>query len=93
MFFLVNFIIVFVLQIIASKAHFVAILAAIYVIAVFLPSLAVAIRRLHDTDRSGWWVLISLVPLIGGIWLLILMVLDGTPGGNRFGPDPKQSPL
>jgi uncharacterized membrane protein YhaH (DUF805 family) len=54
-----------------------------------LPSLAVAVRRLHDTDRSGWWILIGLIPLIGAIVLLVFFVQDGTPGPNRFGPSPK----
>ena len=54
-----------------------------------LPSLAVAVRRLHDTDRSGWWILIALIPLIGAIILLVFFVQDGTPGQNRFGPSPK----
>lgn len=59
------------------------------VIAFIIPSIAVTVRRLHDSNRSGWWYFISLVPFIGGIWLLVLTVLDGTPGSNRFGPDPK----
>ena len=67
----------------------IGILSAIYVLAVLIPSLAVSVRRLHDTDRSGWWVLIGIVPLIGDIVLLIFFVLDGTPGDNRFGPNPK----
>ncbi|WP_433127132.1 DUF805 domain-containing protein [Micromonospora sp. CA-240977] len=54
-----------------------------------LPTLAVAVRRLHDTDRSGWWVLIGLVPVVGGIVLLVFFLLDGTPDGNRFGASPK----
>jgi uncharacterized membrane protein YhaH (DUF805 family) len=58
-------------------------------LALFLPSLAVAVRRLHDTDRSGWWVLIGLIPLVGVIVLLVFFVQDGTPGPNRFGPSPK----
>jgi uncharacterized membrane protein YhaH (DUF805 family) len=56
-----------------------------------IPLLAVAIRRLHDTDRSGWWILLGLIPLLGGLVLLVFCCLDGTPGDNRFGPDPKQS--
>ena len=64
-------------------------LSTIYVLAVLIPSLAVSVRRLHDTDRSGWWVLIGIVPLIGDIVLLIFFVLDSTPGDNRFGPNPK----
>jgi uncharacterized membrane protein YhaH (DUF805 family) len=54
-----------------------------------VPSLAVAVRRLHDTDRSGWWILIALIPLIGAIVLLVFLVQDGRPGPNRFGPSPK----
>ena len=57
-------------------------------LALFLPSLAVAARRLHDIDRSAWWILIVLVPLIGGIVLLIWMCVRGTPGPNRFGAEP-----
>ena len=65
------------------------VLSGIYGLAVFIPGIAVSIRRLHDTDRSGWWILICLIPLIGAIWLLILFVLDGTAGQNQYGPDPK----
>ncbi len=61
----------------------------VYSIAILLPSLAVTVRRLHDTDRSGWWILISLIPLIGAIVLIIFYVTDGTKGPNRFGADPK----
>ncbi|MEJ3746848.1 DUF805 domain-containing protein [Actinomycetes bacterium KLBMP 9797] len=60
-------------------------------LALLLPSLAVAVRRLHDTDRSGWWILIALIPLIGAIVLLVFFVQDGTPGPNRFGADPKHA--
>jgi uncharacterized membrane protein YhaH (DUF805 family) len=69
----------------------IGILSAIYVLAVLVPSLAVSVRRLHDTDRTGWWVLVGLVPFVGDIVLLIFFVLDGTPGDNRFGPNPKGS--
>ncbi|MFI6066542.1 DUF805 domain-containing protein [Micromonospora sp. NPDC051227] len=58
-------------------------------LALLLPTLAVAVRRLHDTDRTGWWVLIGLVPLVGAIVLIVFFVQDGTPGANRFGPSPK----
>ena len=64
-------------------------LSGIYSLAVLIPTIAVAIRRLHDTDRSGWWLLILLVPIIGGLVLLVFFVLDGTPGSNQFGPNPK----
>ncbi|MFG1654444.1 DUF805 domain-containing protein [Micromonospora sp. NPDC049275] len=58
-------------------------------LALLLPTLAVAVRRLHDTDRAGWWLLIGLVPIVGGIVLLVFYVSDSTPGANRFGPNPK----
>lgn len=54
----------------------------------FLPNLAVSVRRLHDTDRSGWWLLILFLPLIGAIVVFVFYVLRGTAGENRFGPDP-----
>jgi uncharacterized membrane protein YhaH (DUF805 family) len=62
-------------------------------LALLLPTLAVAVRRLHDTGRSGWWLLIGLVPIVGAIVLLVFFVLDSTPGTNRFGANPKEGPL
>jgi uncharacterized membrane protein YhaH (DUF805 family) len=64
-------------------------LETLYAFAVFLPALSVTIRRLHDTDRSGWWVLIAFVPIIGAIVLLILMAIAGDDRENRYGPTPK----
>lgn len=72
-----------------DSASGVGLLSGIFGLALLVPSIAVAVRRLHDTDRSGWWVLISLVPVIGGIVLLVFTVQDGTPGSNRYGPSPK----
>jgi uncharacterized membrane protein YhaH (DUF805 family) len=54
-----------------------------------VPGAAVIVRRLHDIDKSGWWALILVIPLIGTIVILVFMCLDGTSGDNRFGPDPK----
>jgi len=73
-----------------SSSTNVGLLSGIYGLAI-IPSIAVSVRRLHDIDRTGWWVLISLVPVIGTIVLLVSAVLDGTPGQNRFGPNPKAS--
>ena len=67
----------------------IGLLSGLYSLAVLVPSLAVTVRRLHDTDRSGWWLLIGLVPLIGAIVLLVFMLLDGTPCDNRHGASPK----
>lgn len=61
---------------------------SIYSLAILLPSLAVSVRRLHDTGRGGGWIFISLVPIIGGIWYFILTVLPSQPGPNRFGEEP-----
>ncbi|PRZ08470.1 uncharacterized membrane protein YhaH (DUF805 family) [Isoptericola sp. CG 20/1183] len=63
--------------------------AALVQLALVLPNLAVTVRRLHDTDRSGFWWFIGLVPLVGPIVLLVFVILEGTRGPNRFGPDPK----
>ncbi len=59
-------------------------------LASLVPGLAVTVRRLHDIDRSGWWLLLMFVPLLGWFTLFIFYCLDGTPGSNRFGPDPKE---
>lgn len=64
-------------------------LGGLYTLAVLLPSIAVTVRRLHDTGRSGWWFLIFLVPVIGAIVLLVFMVLDSKPGQNQYGENPK----
>jgi uncharacterized membrane protein YhaH (DUF805 family) len=69
----------------------VGLLSGIYGLAILIPSLAVSVRRLHDIDRSGWWILIALVPLIGTIVLLVFALLEGTPGNNRYGPNPKEA--
>jgi uncharacterized membrane protein YhaH (DUF805 family) len=66
------------------------VIGVLWALAVFLPSLSLLIRRLHDTNRSGWWVLIGLVPLAGAIVLFVFSVLDSNPGENRFGPSPKE---
>ena len=63
------------------------VLYSIFALAVFLPTLAVAVRRLHDTDRSGWWILLGLIPLVGWIILLVWYCSKGTDGPNRFGQD------
>ena len=60
-------------------------------LALFLPSLAVTVRRIHDSGNSGWWILISLTA-IGSLVILVFALIDGTPGPNRHGPDPKGRP-
>jgi uncharacterized membrane protein YhaH (DUF805 family) len=64
------------------------VVTALFGLATVLPNIAVAIRRLHDLDRTGWWIFLGLIPLIGAIILLIWFCTRGTDGPNRFGPDP-----
>ena len=71
----------------------IGLLSGLYSLAVFVPSIAVSVRRLHDTDRTGWWLLIAFIPLIGAIVLLVFALLDSTPGDNRYGPNPKDATL
>ncbi len=62
---------------------------SIYALAVLIPALSVTVRRLHDKSKSGWFIFIALIPLIGAIWLFVLMCLDSDPGDNAYGPYPK----
>jgi uncharacterized membrane protein YhaH (DUF805 family) len=84
-FVLTNLIVVIVLAVLAGIASIFWILYVIYALGVIIPSLAVGVRRLHDGGRSGWWYLIALVPFVGGIILLVMFVLEGTPGPNQYG--------
>jgi len=63
--------------------------SGLFTLAILIPSFAVTVRRLHDTDRSGWWVLISFIPILGTLVLLVFTLLDSQPGANRFGANPK----
>jgi uncharacterized membrane protein YhaH (DUF805 family) len=83
MFALINFIVALVLNFISPF------LGGIYALAVLLPNIGVGVRRLHDIGRSGWWLLVGLIPLIGWIVLIVFFVQDSQPGDNQFGPNPK----
>lgn len=95
-YFLINFLIITVLLLIDNMLgtldHEVGmgLLSGIYALAVLIPGIAVAVRRLHDTDRTGWWVLIALIPIVGPIILIFFLIQDSTADGNRFGPNPKE---
>jgi len=91
MFFLFNFIIAIALAIVDVILGTTGILGGLYGLAVLIPGITVSVRRLHDTDHSGWWLLIGLVPVIGLIVLLVFMVMSGNAGENRFGSDPKEA--
>ncbi len=67
----------------------IGLLSGIYTLAILIPSTAVSVRRLHDTDRSGWLFLIALIPLIGGIVLIVFWAQDSQPGENQYGSNPK----
>jgi uncharacterized membrane protein YhaH (DUF805 family) len=72
-----------------SAAAGTGLLGGLYTLGVLIPGIAVSVRRLHDTDRNGWWLLIALIPLIGAMVLLGFMVQDGKPGENQYGSNPK----
>lgn len=74
---------------IAGVAVVCMLLLAVYSIVLLVPSLAMSVRRLHDTGRSGWFLLLSLVPIVGGIIVFVFSVLDSQPGVNQYGPNPK----
>jgi uncharacterized membrane protein YhaH (DUF805 family) len=85
---LVGFLLAFATQSPAIAVMF-GILVIIYALAIIVPSIAVMVRRLHDVGKSGWWYFIAFVPLVGGIWLLVLMCTDSESGSNIYGPNPK----
>ena len=66
------------------------IVGLVWILVTIVPALAVLVRRLHDTGKSGWWALVGLLPLVGAIVLLVFTVTDSSPGENRFGLSPKE---
>ncbi|MFE1307643.1 DUF805 domain-containing protein [Streptomyces sp. NPDC058755] len=91
MFFLFNLIVSIVLTVVGNAIDS-NILSVIYALAVLLPYLGVAVRRLHDTGRSGWWILIALIPLVGTIILIVFLATEGKSEPNQYGPNPKYAP-
>ena len=95
LFFLVSILITFVLAIIdVGTGQFdeevgYGLLSTVYSVAVLLPGIAVSVRRLHDIGRTGWWLLVAFVPLLGALILLVFMLSDGQAGDNPYGPSPK----
>ena len=85
-FFLANIIVSVVLQILGAAIDLFVIVGFLYSLALLIPGIAVAIRRLHDTGKSGWWLLISLVPIVGVIVLIVFLASEGDPGPNEYGP-------
>lgn len=71
-----------------SEVVSLGVLSGLYSLFVLIPSIAVSVRRLHDTNRSGWWFLLIFIPFIGPLWLLVLYIIEGTHGDNKYGHDP-----
>ena len=67
------------------------IVGLVWILVTIVPALAVLVRRLHDTGKSGWWALVGLLPLVGAVVLLVFTVTDSSPGENKFGLSPKES--
>jgi uncharacterized membrane protein YhaH (DUF805 family) len=91
-FFLATFIVSAVLNIFGRASVVFVVLGVIYSLAVLIPSIAVGVRRLHDTGRSGWWILIGLIPLVGFIVLIVFWASQPNPGPNQYGPPPPNEP-
>jgi uncharacterized membrane protein YhaH (DUF805 family) len=91
-FFLANAIVGLVLNLLGQASWFFYVLSAIYSLALLIPNIAVGVRRLHDTNRSGWWLLIALVPLVGFIILIVFWATEGNAGENQYGPVPPGQP-
>lgn len=87
MFMLFNFLISLGILVVEALLGSPGVLYGLYSLAVLIPTIAVAVRRLHDTDRSGWWLLLCFVPL-GGLVIIVFVILEGTAGENRFGENP-----
>ena len=94
MFVLISVIVSIVLSIIGGFAGDTArsALSSLYSLAVLVPSLALGARRLHDTNRSGWWQLVGLIPVVGWIVLIVFYVMPSDPGDNQYGPPPPSEP-
>lgn len=75
----------------ATDSSLFSIVGYVFGLAMLVPGIAVTVRRLHDTGRSGAWYFIAFIPIIGGIWLLILTLLEGDQGANAYGPNPRQA--
>ena len=99
-FVLMNFIVITAIAIVSLILYSVSdtlgvlgiVIYAVYALAVIVPGVAVAVRRLHDTNKSGWMILVVLIPLVGPILILVFYFTDGDPGPNQYGPSPKYAP-
>lgn len=90
MFVLVNLVVLFGIGLVEFMLGMGSTIGFIYSLAILIPSVAVSVRRLHDTGRSGWWILIGIIPLLGTLVLLVFYCLDGELDDNEYGADPKR---
>jgi len=88
-FVLMNIIVGMIVGVIQQMLSLGTMLSGLYTLAVFLPNLGLSVRRLHDVNRSGWWLLLAAIPIVGWIVLIYWDCVEGTPGPNEYGPDPK----
>ena len=89
MFVLFHFLILVAVSFIENMLGLGGFLSGLYGIALFIPLISAAVRRLHDTGRSGWWYLLMLIPVIGTIIVIVMLALDSEAGSNEYGPNPK----
>ncbi|MFM8371200.1 MAG: DUF805 domain-containing protein, partial [Bacteroidota bacterium] len=89
-YFLFNTIFLFLVMLMDIFLNTFPIFLLFFIAGTFIPSLAVTIRRLHDIGKSGWMYLVTIIPIIGSIWFLVLVVTDSQPGDNEYGPNPKE---
>lgn len=90
MFVLFNFIISFIISLIGTFIETLLFLQYLYMLAILIPGIAVTVRRLHDTNRSGWWYFIVFIPIVGAIVLIVFLAQDSQSGENQYGPNPKE---
>ena len=93
MFYLMSIIIAVIIGALEGMFRLPGLIGKIYPYTMALPTISVSVRRLHDTNRSGWWFLINLIPVIGSIFFLLFTIEDSTPGENKYGPNPKEEEL
>jgi len=89
MFVLINLLVSFAIMLLERLIGLTGVLSGLYALFIFIPSLAVSVRRLHDTEHTGWWMLLLFIPLIGPLVFLYFMVIEGDEGDNEYGPDPQ----
>ncbi len=89
LFYLIIYLVLAIVDTVILGSEGIGLLTTLFALAMLIPGIAVSVRRLHDTGRSGWWILIGFIPFIGLIVLLVFYFQDSQPGQNDYGPNPK----